>query len=194
MCIRDRHGNEYDVQPLRVGHVVLNVVSVKDSLILYRVFLGFEVVKEVYDTQGVATAAFLSCGKIHHDLALFEADKNPETGRADPIQHGKKTLGLNHVAFQVPSFEMLNDYYKILKDCRMTRHDGSPYDPNDRAAGYYQEPIILRTTDHGMTSSIYITDPDGIGVELFCNNQEDPAEGLEIMKDDARENTELTFA
>ena len=53
---------------------------------------------------------------------------------------------------------------------------------------------IDRTTDHGMTSSIYFEDPDGNGIELFCNNQDDPAEGLAIMSDGTRVNTELNFA
>ena len=53
--------------------------------------------------------------------------------------------------------------------------------------------IIDRTTDHGMTSSIYLKDPDGNGIELFCNNQDNPAEGLKIMGEAGRENTELVF-
>ena len=146
------------VQPKRVGHLVLNVSDVNVSTTFYTDVLGFQIALE----RPIGT--FLTCGKIHHDLALFQASPN-----AQPITKG--ALGLNHMAIQVEDFDTLTAYYNRLKDTG----------------------IIDRTTDHGMTSSIYLTDPDGNGIELFCNNQENPADGLEIMKDAERENTELVF-
>ena len=146
------------VHPKRVGHLVLNVSNVKTSTDFYTDLLGFQIVSE----RPIGT--FLTCGKIHHDLALFQA--NPD---ATPITKG--SLGLNHMALQVEDFGMLTEYYHALKDTG----------------------IIDRTTDHGMTSSIYLTDPDGNGIELFCNNQDNPADGLAIMGDSTRENTELVF-
>ena len=145
------------VQPKRVGHVVLNVKDVEASTQFYTEILGFQIAKQS------DTAAFLTCGKIHHDLALFKAKQTFK------VQGG---IGLNHMALQVEDFEMLTKYYHVLKD----------------------KDIIDRTTDHGMTSSIYLSDPDGNGIELFCNNQENPAEGLAIMSDSSRENIELVFS
>jgi catechol 2,3-dioxygenase len=83
----------------------------------------------------------------------------------------KDGLGLNHMAIQVEDFETLTAYYKILE-------------PMD---------IIERCTDHGMTCSIYLTDPDGNGIELYCNCQEDPADGLAVMGSSDRSNKELIF-
>jgi catechol-2,3-dioxygenase len=45
-----------------------------------------------------------------------------------------------------------------------------------------------------MTKSIYISDPDGNGIELFCNSQEDAADGLAEMKSPGRKNKELVFS
>ena len=146
------------VQPKRVGHLVLNVKNVQKSTQFYIEVLGFQVALQKKD------ATFLTCGKIHHDLALFQASP-----MAPPVSKGG--LGLNHMALQVEDFDMLTQYYNILKD----------------------REIIDRTTDHGMTSSIYLTDPDGNGIELFCNNQDSPAEGLKIMGEAGRENKELIF-
>lgn len=146
------------VQPKRVGHLVLNVRNVQKSTQFYIEVLGFQVALQKKD------ATFLTCGKIHHDLALFQASP-----MAPPVSKGG--LGLNHMALQVEDFDMLTQYYNILKD----------------------REIIDRTTDHGMTSSIYLTDPDGNGIELFCNNQDSPAEGLKIMGEAGRENKELIF-
>ena len=75
------------------------------------------------------------------------------------------------MALQVEDFDTLKEYHTILEHLD----------------------IIQRCTDHGMTRSIYLSDPDGNGIELFCNSQEDPSEGLEIMKSSDRVNTELIF-
>jgi len=147
------------VQPKRVGHVVLNVKDVEVSTKFYTDIIGFQIAKQS------DTATFLTCGKIHHDLALFKSNQ--------PDVKIKDGIGLNHMALQVEDFDMLTKYHAVLT----TNHIA-----------------IDRTTDHGMTSSIYLEDPDGNGIELFCNNQENPADGLAIMKDAGRENTELVFA
>ena len=146
------------VQPKRVGHIVLNVKDVKTSTDFYTKILGFTIALE----REMST--FLTCGRIHHDLALFQAEPD-----AAPISKGG--LGLNHMALQVENFDVLTEYFNILESLR----------------------LVDKTTDHGMTSSIYLTDPDGNGIELFCNNQDDPTEGLAIMGDSTRKNTELVF-
>ena len=143
--------------PKRIGHLVLNVKDVEKSTTFYTDVLGFYIAKQS------DTATFLTCGKIHHDLALFKAKQTFKI---------KDALGLNHMAIQVEDFEALTAYYKILEPMN----------------------IIERCTDHGMTKSIYLTDPDGNGIELFCNSQEDSREGLKVMRSPERENKELVFA
>ena len=147
------------VHPKRVGHLVLNVKDVVASTKFYTEVIGFEIAKQS------DTATFLTCGKIHHDLALFQASDD-----AAPVSKGG--LGLNHMALQVEDFDMLTEYHHSLEIHKVK---------------------IDHTTDHGMTSSIYITDPDGNGIELFCNNQATSKEGLEIMRSPERENKELAF-
>ena len=145
------------VQPKRVGHVVLNVRDVEASTKFYTDIIGFQIALQKED------ATFLTCGTIHHDLALFKAK---QSFRLDD------GVGLNHMALQVEDIKMLAEYHHVLKKNHVE---------------------IDRTIDHGMTSSIYFEDPDGNGIELFCNNQENPAEGLAIMSDSTRENKNLTF-
>ena len=131
------------VKPKRVGHLVINVRDVETSVKFYKDILGFELALE---RPGFGT--FLTCGKIHHDLALFQAAPD-----AAPVTPGG--LGLNHMALQVEDFEMLTEYYHRLNELGLVDH----------------------TTDHQMTRSIYLNDPDGNGIELFCNSQENPADG-----------------
>ena len=150
--------------PKRVGHLVLNVSDLKASTSFYTDVLGFQI---SLDRPGFGT--FLTCGKIHHDLALFQAKEG-----AAPVSPGG--LGLNHMALQVEDFDTLKEYYIILQHLQV-----------------FGKPLIERCTDHGMTCSIYLTDPDGNGIELFCNCQEDAAEGLAVMGSPDRVNKELVF-
>ena len=149
------------IKPKRVGHLVLNVKDQDASTKFYTEVLGFEIATE---RPGFGT--FLTCGKIHHDLALFQAAED-----AAPVTPGG--LGLNHMALQVEDFDSLTQYYHRLK-------------------GFGVD--IDRTTDHGMTKSIYLHDPDGNGIELFCNTKETAEEGLAEMRRSDRRNAELVFS
>ena len=148
------------VKPKRVGHLVLNVKDVETSVKFYTEILGFEIALE---RPGFGT--FLTCGKIHHDLALFQAAPD-----AAPVTPGG--LGLNHMALQVEDFDMLTEYYHRLKELGIVDH----------------------TADHNMTKSIYLNDPDGNGVELFCNTFENAEDGLAMMRSPDRKNEELVFS
>ena len=148
-------------KPKRIGHLVLNVKDVEASTKFYTDVLGFEVALE---RPGFGT--FLTCGRVHHDLALFQAQE-------DAQQVSEGGLGLNHMAIQVEDYEELKDYYSRLQE--------------------YYEVAELRTVDHSMTKSIYIKDPDGNGIELFCNTFDTAEEGLAEMRRPERQNTELVF-
>jgi catechol 2,3-dioxygenase len=146
-------------KPKRVGHLVLNVKDLEASTRFYTEILGFDV------SLRRPTGTFLTCGKIHHDLALFQAPEG-----ALPVSEGQ--LGLNHFAVQVEDLADLTEVYRDLKNSGVK---------------------LDRNTDHGMTSSIYFFDPDGNRIEFFCNNQEDPSDGLALMGAPARQNRELVL-
>jgi catechol 2,3-dioxygenase len=76
--------------PKEIGHVVLNVTDVERSTKFYRDVVGFQVSR----FRPGGTGAFLTCGIVHHNLALFKA---PEGAR--PAEKG--AIGLNHFAFKV---------------------------------------------------------------------------------------------
>jgi catechol 2,3-dioxygenase len=86
-------------------------------------------------------AVFLTLGEQHHDLALFELPSG--SGESENCR-----AGLHHIAFQVSNSDELKEYYARLK-----RH------------GVH----ISRTADHGVTNSIYFSDPDGNGLEAYCD-------------------------
>ncbi len=146
-------------KPMRVGHLVLNVKDLQASKKFYEEVLGFEISIER------PTGVFFTCGKIHHDLALFQAPEG-----AMPVTEGQ--LGLNHFAVQVEDLEALTEVYNTLKDKGAT---------------------LDRNTDHGMTSSVYFFDPDNNRIEFFCNNNATAEEGLAMMRAPDRVNKELVL-
>jgi len=136
--------------PQEIGHVVLNVTDVERSTKFYRDVVGFQVAR--YRPNG--TGAFLTCGVIHHNLALFKAPAG-----AQPLQKGQ--IGLNHFAFKVGSYSALQEAHKRLIEANAT---------------------IDHIVDHGMTRSVYFLDPDGIEMELFSDTYATEEEGLAYMK------------
>jgi len=92
-----------------------------------------------YEQDGV-TATFYSLGN-HHDFAVVAV-----TGEGSG--NGEQAVGLDHIAFCIgTSLDELKEANELLK-----------------AAG-----ISTNPTDHEVTKSLYLTDPDGNGVELYVD-------------------------
>ncbi|MBI2296329.1 MAG: VOC family protein [Betaproteobacteria bacterium] len=127
-----------------LGHVVLQVVDLDRSLPFYRDTLGLPLVS--LGAPRGRRMAFFSLGAKHHDLALLELGPG-----AGPNDHSR--AGVFHVAFKV------GDDIEALREAK-ARID---------AAGV----PVVRVTEHVTTLSLYVSDPDGITVELFIDT--DPA-------------------
>lgn len=85
--------------------------------------------------------AIFSGGRTHHEMLLIEVGGVPRKHGVEP--------GLYHIGFKVGnSTEELREVYRHLK----------------------KEGVkILGTTDHKVTHSIYILDPDGNELELYAD-------------------------
>lgn len=122
------------VRPVGWGHAVLKVRSLERSERFYTESIGFRVV-------GRRTGmCFLSLGRQHHDLALYEAGPRAQ-------MPGSGNLGVVHLAFAMESETALRGFYASLK-------------------GKAQ---ILGAVDHVVSRSFYITDPDGYILEFYAD-------------------------
>ena len=92
-----------------------------------------------------AQAAFLSAGGYHHHIGLNTWES--KGGTAPPPGH----TGLYHTAFLFPDRAALAQVLKRLIDAKY---------PLDGAS------------DHGVSEAIYLSDPDGNGVELYRDRDE----------------------
>lgn len=99
---------------------------------------------EVTQRMGGA-AAFLSAGGYHHHIGL----NTWESRGGRPPARG--TTGLYHVAILYPDRAALADALRRLVDAGVGL-DGA--------------------ADHGVSEALYLRDPDGNGVELYCDRPE----------------------
>ncbi len=141
------------MQVKELGHLVLYVRDLERSRRFYSEVLGWKEIKAPGAELGFPAAAFTS-GRTHHELLLIEVGDS-----AAPIPSGRR-VGLYHFGLKVGESDA------ELREAR------------DQlvAAGAK----IVGSTDHGVTHSLYIEDPDGVEIELYIDVQparwkEDPA-------------------
>ena len=123
-----------------LGHIVLYVRNLQRSVAFYRDVLGWHQV--VSDVPGMPASAF-SSGRTHHELLLIEVGEG-----AQPIPQGRR-IGMYHFGLKVgDSDDELRAALKAVQDAGAT---------------------VVGTSDHTVTHSLYILDPDGNEIELYVD-------------------------
>ena len=137
------------MQVKELGHAVLYVRDLERSVHFYRDVLGFTQIGG--GPPGMPAAAF-SSGRTHHELLLIEVGPD-----AAPIPHGRH-VGLYHLGLKVGETD--DELRAALAELQ--------------AAGV----TIVGASDHTVTHSLYIQDPDGNELELYIDVQP------EVWRDD----------
>jgi catechol 2,3-dioxygenase len=140
--------------PRGINHLVLNVKDIEVSHRFWTEVMGFRCVAELKSVPGRVRpkmrfySGVADNGDVtHHDLALAQV---PEGG--DPPAEREKwslmrrEVGLNHVAIAWPDRESWLEQLAYLQAKGVEFH---------------------RRVNHGMTHSVYISDPDGHGIEVL---------------------------
>ena len=123
-----------------LGHIVFYVSDLETSVSFYEEILGWQRIKS---NSLPFKAAALTSGRTHHELLLIEVGSAPKppTGQR---------LGLYHIGIKVgDSLEELTDVKRELTDLGIS---------------------ISGISDHTISQSIYISDPDGNEVELYVDD------------------------
>ena len=120
-----------------IGHVLLRVADEEASKRFYQDALGFRVAEQDPEHGGV----FMTLGDGFHTIDITQHPAPDEAAR--PQRGG---LGLVHIAFKVASYAALRDAYVHLLDNGIE---------------------IARAIDHICQRSVYFTDPDGNGLEIY---------------------------
>ena len=88
--------------------------------------------------------AFLTNNKYHHEIALKNIGKKAKKPTDDMV-------GLFHFAFEVANKKSLADAYRKL----------------------IRSAVKVGTIDHLISWAIYFHDPDGNGIELYCDTRKE---------------------
>ena len=120
-----------------IGHVLLRVADEEASKRFYCDVLGFRVAEQDPEHGGV----FMTLGDGFHAIDITQ---HPEGQNGVQPERGQR--GLVHVAFKVASYAALRDAYTHLLDRGVE---------------------IQRAIDHVCQRSVYFTDPDGNGLEIY---------------------------
>lgn len=126
---------------IRIGHVHLKVADIPRALGFWRDAIGLEIQQSRLGPDGRG-AVFLSTDGYHHQIAL----NTWESAGGPPPPAG--TTGLYHVALLYPDRPALGRALLRLLQA------GVP---------------LEGASDHGVSEAIYLRDPDGNGVELYCD-------------------------
>jgi catechol 2,3-dioxygenase len=128
------------MQVKELGHIVLYVRDLRRSAAFYGDVLGWGLVTP--DVPGLPAAAF-SSGRTHHELLLIEVGPD-----AQPVPAGRR-VGLYHFGLKV------GDSDDELREALA----------RVQAAGV----TVVGASDHTVTHSLYVLDPDGNELELYVD-------------------------
>ncbi len=124
-----------------LGHIVLYVHDLEGSRQFYRDVLGWHEIAEAF--AGHATA--FSSGRTHHELLLIEV--GPNATDIPPFPR----VGMYHFGLKVGESD--DELRAALETC--TRNNVK----------------VVGASDHTVTHSLYIEDPDGNEIELYIDVQ-----------------------
>lgn len=124
----------------KLNHAVLWVRDAQVSKAFYTDIMGFEVLKDL------GGAVFLGAphSDSDHDLGLFSVGPDAEPTRTGSGP-GRGSVGLYHLAWEVDSLGELADLRTRLTEVG----------------------ALVGMSNHGVTKSLYVHDPDGIEFEVL---------------------------
>ena len=133
------------VRVRELGHIVLYVRDVRRSAAFYRDILGWhQILPDPSETRPAASmVAAFSSGRTHHELLLIQVGED-----AAPIPPGRR-IGMYHFGLNVGETD--DDLREAL------------------AAVVEAGGTVVGASDHTVTHSLYVLDPDGNEIELYVD-------------------------
>jgi catechol 2,3-dioxygenase len=127
-----------------LGHIVLYVHNIERSAAFYGDVLGWKRLQAAENGPlGNIPVALFSSGRTHHELLLIEVGED-----AQPLPRGRH-VGLYHFGLKVgDSDDELRDAIRRCEEAGVN---------------------VVGASDHTVTHSLYITDPDGNEIELYID-------------------------
>jgi len=140
----EERNSTFKIDPTtRIGYVSLNVSDIQTSLEFYQSILGFRQIQK----KSSADRVYLSSGQTQSSFPMLEL---VQTSQTDSNLASSRRAGLYHFAILLPERKNLSDVLLYLSEKQDKIHfDG--------------------LADHLVSESIYIRDPDLIGIEIYSD-------------------------
>jgi catechol-2,3-dioxygenase len=122
----------------RMNHAVLYVRDARRTERFYQEALGFSTI--ISHPQGAFVFMRAPASGNHHDIAFFSIGET-----AAPSEAGRRTVGMYHLAWEVPTLTELAEVRDRLKTLG----------------------ALIGASDHGANKSLYARDPDGLEFEVM---------------------------
>ena len=132
------------VTPGGINHLVINVRNMEESHRFWTEILGFKLVGKSSRRPMRFYSGDHNGSMNHHDIALVENPNLPPP--PENWEMFDMPVAINHIAITMPDRESWLRQLAWLKKNNVTFH---------------------RRVNHGMTHSLYISDPNGYGVEVL---------------------------
>jgi catechol 2,3-dioxygenase len=124
-----------------LGHVVFYVKEIKSSLKFYRDLLGFQVIER---SELNFPAVALTSGRTHHEILLIETGES-----AEALPASRRRSGFYHIGIKIgDNMETLRKAKEEIEKANVP---------------------IVGMSDHTVSQSIYLLDPDGNEVEVYVD-------------------------
>jgi len=139
---------------MKINHVHLNVTNLSESLDFYKSILGFRILKENVNNNTVLLSADPFSYVNKNEKSLLQLPLIMLSQMKENIQEPKhlgtmkRKAGLYHFAILLPEREYLAAFLSHIKE--------------NLNPQYYEG-----MADHAVSESIYIHDPDHIGIEIY---------------------------
>jgi catechol-2,3-dioxygenase len=126
-----------------LGHLVLYVRNLERSAAFYRDVLGWRQLAPTAELGFPAAAFSAPSNRTHHELLLIEVGEDAQA------QPQGRHVGLYHFGLKVgDTDDELRDALRSVEEAGAT---------------------VVGTSDHTVTHSLYILDPDGNEIELYVD-------------------------
>jgi len=138
------------IRPRKLGHLVLAVRDIHESVAFYTEILGLKVSDWISDEM-----VFMRAGEDHHDLALFQIPRDSEEINDLPRY---SRPGMEHFSYLVDGIEAMEEAAKFLRARNI--------------------PIVRGIGKHGPGANLFLVfkDPDGNNVEIYAEMDQIPAD------------------
>ncbi|WOH36925.1 VOC family protein [Thalassotalea fonticola] len=165
-------------KPKKLGHLVLRVSNLSESIEFYQQIVGLQVSDKVGNRM-----AFLHAGPDHHDLALVQMS-NAEIEQAANVFHN-----VEHFAYQLDSYAEIEQATEMLlsKGIKITRGPGKHgsgenyfivfQDPDGNNLEFYSDMRQI-TKDNPYEPSVWNDDIDTFDVWRCKNFVVEPPAGI----------------